>query len=307
MKIDRLLSIVILMLNRNKVTAPELAEYFETSVRTIYRDIDTLCLAGIPVVSQQGLGGGYSLMPNFKMDRQVFTSDELMALITGLKGVQSAFKDLTVSSAVEKVRALVPETAAAEKPVIIDFSPWDSDARKQEDMSVLYRAVLSKRRVRFEYSNLQNETTLRTVEPVRLLFKGAAWYLSAYCLLRKDYRFFRILRIHNPVLLNETFPEHHPDETTMDMEWKSAPPAELHLRFPEEARGRLFGRFPDSSITENPDGTLEVRVLFPLDEWVYSILLSFADTVEVLNPAAVRKELLRRTENFIKNNSKLTE
>ena len=122
MKIDRLLSIIVLMLNRDRITALELARYFDTSIRTIYRDIDTLSIAGIPVVSHQGSSGGYSLLPNFKMDRQIFTSDELPALMTGLKGVESVFKNMTVFSTLEKVKALVPETVNADKTVIIDFS-----------------------------------------------------------------------------------------------------------------------------------------------------------------------------------------
>ncbi|MBN1410709.1 MAG: YafY family transcriptional regulator [Spirochaetales bacterium] len=303
MKIDRLLSIVLLLLNREKVTAPYLAGYFETSIRTIYRDIDTLCIAGIPIVSQQGTGGGYSLSPNFKMDRQVFTPDELLALITGLKGVESAFRDKTVSSAMEKVTALVPEIAGTEKSVVIDFSSWDRDSTHQEIMSALYRAVLSHRRVRFEYANLQNETTERTVEPIQLMFKMSAWYLLGFCLLKNNYRFFRVSRIHKPVVLDETFREHDPASINMDTEWRSAPPVELHLRFPEEARGRLFGRFPEQGIKYNDDGTIEVRVVYPLDEWVYGLLLGFADIMEVLSPESVRNELLRRTGIFREKNA----
>ncbi|RPJ08967.1 MAG: YafY family transcriptional regulator [Spirochaetaceae bacterium] len=307
MKIDRLLSIVLLLLNRGKVTAPELAEYFETSIRTIYRDIETLCIAGIPVISQQGTGGGFSISPNFKMDRQVFTSSELLALITGLKGVQSAFRDPSVSAAIEKVKALVPEAVTADKSVVIDFSTWDYNTTQHERMSVLYKAVLSRRLVKFEYANLQNETTTRTVEPIRLYFKGSAWYLLSFCLLKSDYRFFRVSRIHDPVMLEKTFKPRPDEEKTQGMEWRTKPGARLLLKFPADARGRLFGKFDDNQIKANPDGTLQVTAVFPTDEWVYGLLLGLADVVEVLEPAEIRNELLRRTGIFFKINSKLTD
>jgi len=305
MKIDRLLSLVIYLLNRDKTTAVELARVFETSVRTIYRDLDTLSLAGIPVVSRQGTGGGVSLMPQFRLDRQVFTSNELLALMAALRGVETALGDKDISHALEKVKTLAPATGSP-SGIEIDFSSWEDPERFREVLSLFYGAIRKHRVIRFEYVNLKSELRQREVEPVRLFFRGSAWYLFGWCRSRKDYRFFRLNRIQSPTLTGEVFKERIIDSHGGDYErfWVRGETTEIVIRVPESARGRLFGRLEESCLRREKEGFLDATLHFPLDEWVYGWLMGIADVIEVISPAFVRDELLRRVDCFAASNRK---
>jgi predicted DNA-binding transcriptional regulator YafY len=303
MKIDRLLSLVIHLLNHEKTTAVELSKVFETSVRTIYRDLDTLSLAGIPVLSRQGSGGGVSLMPQFRLDRQVFTSGELLALVSALRGVETALGDKNISQALEKVKTLAP-AAGGGSEIEIDFSSWEDPEKFRAVLSLFYNAIRKHRVVRFEYVNLKGELRKRDVEPVRLFFRGSAWYLFGWCRSRKDYRFFRLGRIQSPDFTGEVFKEHKIDTLGTDYEqfWVRGEETEIVLRIPEGQRARLFGRLEESALKNTGDGCLEAVIHFPLDEWVYSWLMGIADVITVVSPAFVREELLRRAQSFITAN-----
>lgn len=303
MKIDRLLSIVIYLLNHDKTTATELSRVFEASVRTIYRDLETLSLAGIPVMTQQGSGGGVSLMPQFRLDRQVFTPGELMALVSALHGVGTALDDSAVNRALDKVRTLAPASGAV-SGIEIDFSGWEEPERFRALLSLFYNAINRRRVMRFEYVNLKGEFRRRDVEPVKLFFRGSAWYLLGWCRSRKDYRFFRLGRIQSPELTGELFREHTDLDLTgnPDQYWTREDPVEIVFRFPEADRARLFGRIGEDCLSPDGEGWLRASVRFPLDEWVYGWLMGIADVITVVSPVFVREELLRRLEKAVKNN-----
>ncbi|MDA3852421.1 MAG: YafY family protein [Spirochaetaceae bacterium] len=306
MKIDRLLSILLLLIKKQRVTAPELANYFETSVRTIYRDMDTLSLAGIPLISEQGTGGGYSIMPGFILDKQVFKVDELLALMAGLKGMEAVIGGETYRKTVEKVSNLAPE--AGDPTLEIDFFGWDEGNRIRQNVQLLHGAIASHQAVQFHYTNLKNENLQRRVDPYKLFFRGNHWYIMGYCNTRQDYRFFRISRMENLEQLAQTFILREDSKGQWD-KIKSMPhhspvqEIKLHILSGAAAKAREY--FSKENISLREDGSLMVQVSYPVDEWVYSYLMSYGEQIIILQPQTLREELLRRAQNFINQNKNI--
>ena len=200
MRLDRLLEIVILLLNRRQVTASELAARFEVSVRTIYRDVEAINLAGVPVISTRGQGGGFTVMDDFRIDRQVLSLDDMAAISSALRGVHGALEDPKSRRALEKITALVPEALSGElttrsQMLVISPSPYGQSDRIRETIQTLHQAVVGSRPVTFVYHDAKGQESLRRVEPHTLLLYGSTWYLYGWCLLRQDWRLFRLARI----------------------------------------------------------------------------------------------------------------
>ncbi|MDA3810475.1 MAG: YafY family protein [Spirochaetaceae bacterium] len=194
MKVERLISILMLLLNKRKLTAKELAEYFEVSVRTIQRDMDTLCSAGIPIYGDVGKYGGYQLTENYKLDRSFLTVNEMDTLVTMLKGFSDTLFNDSIKTILEKMGGL-NKTSTNLGNFQIDMTPWGADKGFLETLNHINKAIEEKRFVSFEYYDLYNNKTLRKVEPYITILKSGSWYIYGYCLLREEYRLFKISRI----------------------------------------------------------------------------------------------------------------
>jgi len=301
MKIDRLLAITILLLNREKVTARELSERFEVSVRTIYRDIDALNLAGIPVTASQGSGGGIFLMPGYRVDHQFFTSEEILSLITTLSGITSILGDAGIRGAEEKIRHLSglqpADSGGREGPVSIDLSGWERIPGLKEKLTRLVRAIQDEKLVRFTYTNLEGGTVARETEPLKVFFEFSNWYLLAWCRLRKDYRYFRISRMDDLAVLDRSFDRPARMNDSGRGAWQEKTPVEIELLFSDTSDGRIRDFFSREDIRVEEDG-LHVTARWPLDEWVYGYILGLGPRVEVLSPPAVREEIVRRIRDM---------
>ena len=308
MKIDRLLGIVVLLLNRRHATAGELAEYFEVSERTIYRDIDALGRAGIPVVTTQGAGGGVGLIDGFVLDRQLVTAEDISSIVTALKGLSSILDDSRYVAAREKVESLVsdrsrPTVAREQEVVSVDLLPWGQDAAFRKSLGTLKRAALERHVVTFRYGSADGEITRRTVEPVSLHLKGYTWYLYGWCRLRDAFRLFKLSRMRDLAVGAERFaqratPTGAPDVPDTNWATDTRERTDLRLRFDDSARARAEEFFGFDELTRTPAGS-EVTVRWPVDEWVYSFLLGFGDGLTVLGPADVRDEVRRRAAGIL--------
>lgn len=299
MKINRLLEITLLLLNRGTVTAKELAERFGVTTRTIYRDIDVLSSAGVPVCTSQGRRGGVSLLENYTFNRALINERERDGLLMALQTLQ-ATRYPEIEGIIGKIGALFKNIAATDW-VQVEFSPWGSGANDNNKFVDIRRAILESRLVTFDYISAGGVRSRRQVEPRRLVFRGQAWYLWGYCLTRRDYRTFRISRIRNLVITDRTFPrwddaEPHPDE----MPTSSGPPVTLRLKFQPEMLYRLYDDYDDEKIQRNPDGTFETAMILPEDEWVYGYIMSFGSYVEVLEPSHIRGIIRERLEKALK-------
>jgi predicted DNA-binding transcriptional regulator YafY len=310
MKLDRLLYIVIALLNKDQVTAVELAKYFEVSVRTIYRDIEALNMAGIPVYSQQGTGGGFSMLDNYKMDKQFLKDEEISSIITALKGMSTTIDDIKLDGIVEKLKALGSDTKeGSSKDLILDFTPWGSTKKQKEKLSTIKKAIEEIKVISFKYTNNSSESAQRFVEPVKLIYKGYSWYLYAYCRTREDIRVFKLSRIINLEILEEVFlPREIHDssyETSLDIDklGTNTKMIKITMKFTPNMRAKVQDYFDESNIEYLDNGSMRVEILNPDNEWTYGFILSFGADVEVLEPKYLRdiiKEKSLRIYNLYK-------
>lgn len=306
------MAITILLLNRKRVQAQELADRLEVSLRTIYRDLESLNVAGIPIISYTGADGGFEIMENFRLDRQMLSFDELISLSTALRGLQStqAFSNQNLDGLLDKVGALVSKAEqgrmAGADQVIIDLNPWKSSSSERNKYDTLHKAVSDKRLIRFTYTDGQGGETERCIEPMGLVLKGYTWYLHGYCLNRDDYRMFRLSRIRNLLILEDTFQRRMMTLSELNENWgpqRDSKMVDLVLRFTGPAKVPAEDHFDSDEIERQPDGSLIVRVRYPDNDWLIGFLLHFRTDLFILEPshiaAAVRKSALEIAKLYI--------
>lgn len=283
---DRLFQIVYLLLERGRMTADELARELEVSVRTVYRDVDALSAAGVPVCTAQGKGGGVTLMEGYVLDRAAFTGEEQRQLLTALQSLpgREGAQALTKLSALFRCR----ETDWLR----VDLSRWGAPGRDNEKFRLLKGAILDRRTVRFTYAGSQGLTRPRQVLPARLVYKGQGWYLQAWDTQREDFRTFRLSRILSPEVCAESF-RRRLDPPDMDFSGDIPPlfRVEARLRFDPHLAFRVYDEFDEGCVTRQGDGSLLVEAVFPEDRWLYGYLLSFGAGVEILSPDSLRRRM----------------
>ena len=304
MKIDRLVSIIMILLNRERIGAQALADLFEVSPRTIYRDIDAINMAGIPVRSTSGVGGGFEIMQEYKLDKRFFSTDDLSALLMGLSSLSGMVRGDELVHALAKVRSFIPAGRTAEielkvNQICIDLSPWMGGSNIQPYFEIIKTALQESRLLSFDYIAHHGNKTARTVEPYQLVLKDSHWYLQGYCRKRNDFRLFRISRMSNLQMKEEIFtpreyqrPQLEFDDILDNIQTK------IKIRIHRSIMDRVldFCSFEDLS----PDGDAYYIVSFPFieNEYYYDILLSFGDKCECLEPLPIREKVKRRIHDM---------
>lgn len=288
MSVNRLFQMVYLLLKNRRMTAAALAERFEVSVRTIYRDVDALSAAGVPVYAVPGKGGGVALMDHYVLDRAAFSEAEQQQLLTALQSLPSG----ACRGAEEVLEKLSGLFQRAEPDWLqVDMSRWGDAGADNAKFAALKEAILERRTVAFTYVSAYGPASRRRALPARLVFKGRAWYLQAFCLERQAYRTFKLSRLLELEVLEETF-DRPLAPPPIDGGGAGGPPEVLlRLRFSPAMAFRVYDEFDEGCITREPEGGLLVSVAFPEDGWVYGYLLSFGAGVQVLEPERVRRRL----------------
>lgn len=296
MKFERMLSIITYLLHHEKVKAQDLAEKFEVSVRTIYRDLETLSQAGIPVVTYQGVGGGIGLVEGYKLDKSVFTGDEVLKILAGLKGLQSIMEDVKIKLLIEKFSSAAAQTEylPAGNEILIDLSSWNKDDQLSLRIRELKQAIYAKMVIEFNYYT-NEKLTQRRVEPYVIVFKEANWYLYAYCLLRQDFRFFKLRRMSELELLEINFSmrEFSLDKVDWQSESESEKETQIVVVFDPRMKYEVNDTFGIDNYEILADGRLKVVFQMGLSSWLYGFLLGFGDKIEVLEPLELRDKIKR--------------
>jgi len=294
MQVNRLFEIIYILLNKESVTAKELAAQFGVSTRTIYRDIDTLSLAGIPVYTEKGKGGGIGLLPDFVLNKSILSEREQNEILAALHGLSHVKTDET-KSVLNRISTIFNKTAS--NWLEVDFSDWSYANDFFADFKV---AILERRIVTFDYYNTYGEKTFRRVEPMQLWFKSRAWYVKAFCLTKMDMRLYKLTRVKNLIVtdehflvrdllsneydnatINSTAPERNPKNERMDITIK--------LLIAPEMTYRVFDEFEEGMAEKQTDGSFIITVTYPEDNWVYGYILSFGEYAEVLEPMNLRE------------------
>jgi predicted DNA-binding transcriptional regulator YafY len=286
---NRLFQMLYYLLDRGDATAPELAEHFEVSVRTIYRDIDILSAAGVPVYTAQGKGGGIFIQENYVLNKSLITEQEQTQILLALHGLNIVDEENT-SALLSKLGGLFQKQNM--NWIEVDFSDWIRDAKHENAFDKLKSAIFQSKRVTFNYSSGKGETASRLVEPLTLVFKNRDWFLYGYCCLREDYRLFKLTRIKGIETTSDSFSRVSPPRIFGETEQYHDELIPVTLLFENELAFKVYDNF--ESIIENEDGRLLVNVSLPHNERLYDFLLSFGDKAEVLAPLDVRGNMMAR-------------
>lgn len=298
MKVERLYAITVYLLNHGLTSANELAKHFEVSLRTIQRDIDSLCIAGIPVVSLPGSNGGYEISEKYKLDNHFATSDDYSYILAALKGFVSATADANAANTLEKITQLHKED---DQNIILDFSVLREG--EQETLQKLQSAIAKKRAVSFTYTNNDNETRNHTVEPVAVVYRWYAWYLLAWSKVKNDYRNYKLIRMSNLTITDKAITkEHESAETILKKAEKTDKRkyTELLIKCKAQARTRVHEYLKGQIVKELADGDALMKLtVIENEQFWLGTLLSLGDEVEVLEPQNIRNRLSEAAEKIL--------
>lgn len=300
MKVSRLVSIIIILLDKERIGAQELANMFEVSTRTIYRDIDAINMAGIPIRSTSGVGGGFEIMKNYKIDRKVFSTTDISTILTGLSSLSNMIQSDELINALAKVKSFIPvdrvdEIKLKTDQIHIDLSQWIGYRNVQAYLEIIKIALQENKLLSFEYADRHGNKTEREAEAHQIVLKGNHWYFQGYCYKRNDFRLFKLARISNLKLENIFFTPRNYQKPLLDFtDILATIQIKIKLRIHKSVKDRVL----DYCMYEHfsPDGDEYYIVTFPFieNEYYYNILLSFGDKCECLEPLHIRTELKRK-------------
>lgn len=283
MKLERLISIIFKLLNNEILSASSLADEFQVSPRTIYRDIEAICAAGIPVVSYQGTNGGFGIIKGYKFDKSLMGSYDILNLITVLSSLSNIFKDKEVEHTIDRLKLL--DTNSNNKSLLVDL---ESHKTEPNSLMNLRKAIHEKKVIHFNYISNKNEFTSREVEPIHLHYKFRNWYMYGYCRERQNYREFRVSRMMGVTLTQEGFLQNHEIKDEAFYSNRNLVGVEdVVIWVSPNSLAEALDQFVNSSKTINDDGsmTITISVYQPLQaEWLKSILLSFGSGAKVVKP-----------------------
>ncbi len=296
---SRLFKILYYLLDKGTVTAPELAKKFEVSVRTIYRDIDMLSGAGIPVYTTTGHGGGIHLFDNFVLKKSLLSEQEMQDILIGVQSL-SAVQYPDTDGVMSKLKATFQ--IAESDWIEIDFSRWGSIVEKEKQyFETLKRSILGRQEIQFLYYNSLGEVSQRRCQPLKMVYKDKAWYLYAYCLKRNDYRLFRISRIKELLVTDQYFKSHSEmKESVFSLMEEMGKPITIELSFPKEVSYRVYDTFEDDVIKWNGQ-EIRVNVTLPETEWLYSFIMSFGNQISILYPISLKEKIIERYKIALKH------
>lgn len=304
MKIDRLVSIIMILLDQKRISAQELADMFEVSPRTIYRDIDAINMAGIPIRSTSGVGGGFEVMPEYKVDKKVFSANDLSALLMGLSSLSNMIRGDELIHALAKVKSFIPADKAKDielkvNQIWIDLSPWTGNRNTQPYLEMIKEGLQENKLLSFEYVAHHGNRTKRIVEPYQLVLKGSHWYLQAYCRKRNDFRLFRLSRMSNLQMQEEIFTPRDYQKPQLDFDdILTSMQTKIKLRIHKSVMDRVLDFCSYEDFSPDDGGYYIVDFPFVENEYHYDILLGFGDKCECLEPVQIREKMKRRIQDM---------
>ncbi len=289
MKADRLIGILSILLQEEKTTAPELAEKFEVSRRTINRDIESLCKAGIPIRTSQGTGGGISIMDGYRMDRTILTSRDMQMILAGLRSLDSISGSRYYSQLMEKLQSGSSTFISGRDSMLIDLSSWYKSSIAPR-IEVIQSAIEKRNQLEFRYYAPSGEST-RAIEPYYLVFKWSSWYVWGWCTAREDFRLFKLNRMDDVAETNRRFDRR--SVPLPDLSNEKIFPGGIRVKalFAPDMKWRLVEEFGPHCFSEADDGRLFFTADYTDMDNLVSWILTFGAKAEVLEPAEVRDRI----------------
>jgi predicted DNA-binding transcriptional regulator YafY len=283
MQTSRLFEIVYILLNKKNITTTQLAEHFEISRRTICRDIESLCQAGIPIYTTRGKGGGINLSERFVLDKSFLSEKEQLEIIASLQSLKNVnYPDS--QQILSKLSGLFGNINV--DWIELDFADWSNIQR--DTFTVIKEAILEKKIIIFDYYGSDGKINTRIVEPLKLCFKENAWYLLAFCRYKQEIRTFKIKRIKNVSITDEYFSRVFSKDEVKLLKEPPQKKVQLKLWIDRSQSYRVYDEFKEEQITKNEDGSFIVSITFPDSDWVYGYIMSFGSFAKVLEPTYIK-------------------
>ena len=295
MEQSRLFKIVYHLLEKGKSTAPELAEKFEVSIRTIYRDLDTISAAGIPIYATQGKGGGIFIMQDFVLNKSLLSEQEKEQILMALQGI-SATEHNQTDELLMKLSGLFQSKVT--NWIEVDFSEWYKNTPNYDVFNLIKNAIFNQYTITFSYFAREGNYSNRTVEPIKLIFKNKDWYLYGFCLLRNDFRFFKLTRIKDLEISSDTFIREVKSSHEIETVIKNKNFIHAKLKFSLKVAFRVYDEFTDN-VSKDNQGNLYVNIDLPDNETLFSYILSFGDNVEILEPDYLRHSMKEKISSYV--------
>ena len=295
MKDNRLFRILYYILEKEKVTANELADKFEVSVRTIYRDIDSISSVGVPIFTTQGKGGGIKIDNEFILNKSLFDTNEKEQIIAALQGLEKT-NEAYKSELITKLSALFKIKNS--NWIEIDFTSWGSNNTYQDLFNALKTTIINKNIISFSYNSSKGEKINRKVKPIRLLFKEQDWYLYGFCLLRNDFRYFKLSRMKDLEVLAMNYEDNF-ENIVLKREIKYENTVNIKLKFNKSVAFRVYDEF-NEAIEEDEKGNLYVEIKIPNNYKLYNYIFSFGSNVEILEPKEIRNQFKNTIDELAK-------
>jgi predicted DNA-binding transcriptional regulator YafY len=303
MKIDRILEIIIYLLNHDNVSASFLAARFHVSTRTIQRDIVCISEIGIPIYSTNGKQGGYSILPTYKIKNSNIKDDEQQMIMKALESLSTSYTNDTLQNLIEKYNTLIDKTGG--QKIFWDFGVSRENKLVQKTNELLERAILTNHFISFEYRNASNEKSIQYVQPLAIHYKWYAWYLFAFSAEKKGYRTYKVARISNICISEEVSYQNHGDiKKLMDESEKEYYKTciQIELRFAFDECELVNEYFPDTTIEKATDHEYRTIIEVPAKERLWkALLLSFGNKIHVISPESYKNELIQTANDFLSN------
>lgn len=290
MKIDRLIGILSILLQKDTVTAPDLAEKFEVSRRTINRDIEDLCKAGIPIVTRQGAGGGISIMDNYKIDRTLVNHAEMQDILAGLRSLDSVNGTNRYGQLMEKLSVGSSDFLVGNQSVLIDLSSWYKESLAPK-IELIRAAIDVKKELLFTYYSPSGES-VRRIEPYYLIFRWSSWYVWGWCKMREDFRLFKLNRMEDVRVSEEVFVKRKADVPDLNDEGIFPGGIKVKALFEPECKWRLVEEFGTECFRETEDGKLLFQADYTNRENLITWIMTFREKAELLEPEEIRAEVI---------------
>lgn len=303
MKTDRILEIIIYLLNHDNVTASYLAQRFKVSVRTIQRDIICISSIGIPVYALNGKNGGYSIMKNYKIKNMNIYTNEQQLIINALESLATSYSNDALNSLIEKYNTIIEKEGG--QKIFWDFSVTKENFKVQNMNAILEEAINNRNYVSFDYKNAQGKKSKQYIEPLAIHYKWYAWYLFSYSKNQNKYKTFKVARINNINIEKEKSTTIHEDVKTLmkksEQEYYNTC-IDIEVEFSNDEYELIEEYFPDYPIEKLSDGLYKVTIRVPAKERLWkALLLSFGNHVKIISPEDYKIELIETAQKFLSN------
>ena len=306
MKIDRIISIILTLLQEDRVSSKKLAETYEVSQRTIFRDLETINAAGVPIVSFTGINGGAEILKEFKIEKGFFNEKDLTHILLGLSSI-SNISDKELVHTISKIKSFIPKEKTKEverksSQISLDLKSWHGNKILYQNLDLIKKAFNEDKLVSFRYIDKEGKLSDRIVEPYQLILKDGIWYLKGFCLERYDFRTFKILRIKSLVIKEEIFkPRDFIMEDLSGENWIEKHIFPIKIEIDETILDKILERCDDEAIEKLDYGKYLVDFPFVDDDYAFEVLLSYGNKCKCLEPQWVKEKYLKKVREILEN------